>query len=74
MFERYIFLFHIHDLMGWVAPRRIIDAPDDLAWALFFYQGAASVVGQSYTGRHSVLRLLHALHSVSALFLVLAAR
>ena len=24
--------------------------PDDLSWALFFYAGAASVVGQSYTG------------------------
>ena len=30
--------------------RRILDVPDDLSWALFFYSGAASVVGQSYTG------------------------
>ena len=29
---------------------RIMDVPDDLSWALFFYAGAASVVGQSYTG------------------------
>jgi len=30
--------------------RRILDVKDDLSWALFFYSGAASVVGQSYTG------------------------
>jgi hypothetical protein len=29
---------------------RILDVKDDLSWALFFYSGAASVVGQSYTG------------------------
>ena len=29
---------------------RIVDCPDDLSWALFFYAGAASVAGQAYTG------------------------
>ncbi|KAH7520741.1 hypothetical protein FEM48_Zijuj08G0177500 [Ziziphus jujuba var. spinosa] len=28
----------------------IVDAPDDLSWALFHYSGAARVAGQSYTG------------------------
>lgn len=29
---------------------RIVDATDDLSWALFFYAGAASAAGQAYTG------------------------
>ncbi|KAK9829000.1 hypothetical protein WJX72_003323 [[Myrmecia] bisecta] len=29
---------------------RIVDVPDDLSWALFYYGGAASVVGQTYRG------------------------
>ena len=28
----------------------MVDAADDLSWAVFQYSGAASVVGQSYTG------------------------
>ena len=28
----------------------IVDAPDDLSWGLFHYNGAARVAGQSYTG------------------------
>ena len=29
---------------------RIIDAADDLSWGVFFYAGAATAAGQSYTG------------------------
>lgn len=29
---------------------RIVDCTDDLAWALFYYAGAASAAGQSYSG------------------------
>ncbi|KAJ7297031.1 hypothetical protein O6H91_15G056100 [Diphasiastrum complanatum] len=29
---------------------RIVDVTDDLSWGLFYYSGAAEVVGQSYTG------------------------
>ena len=29
---------------------RIVDAVDDLSWSLFYYAGAASVVGQTYRG------------------------
>lgn len=52
---------------------RILDASDDLSWALFFYAGAASAAGQAYTGAvlvtpdgnwpdssHSVRTWLHA--------------
>ena len=31
---------------------RIVYAAEDLSWALFYYAGAASVVGQAYRGAH----------------------
>lgn len=31
---------------------RIVHAEEDLSWALFYYAGAASVVGQAYRGEH----------------------
>eukprot|EP00951_Prasinocladus_malaysianus_P004102 scaffold28990_cov32-Prasinocladus_malaysianus.AAC.1 len=35
---------------------RIVDVPDDLSWGLFYYSGAASVVGQTYQGAVFVTR------------------
>ena len=35
---------------------RIVDCTDDLAWALFYYAGAASAAGQSYSGAVLVSR------------------
>jgi hypothetical protein len=29
---------------------RILDCADDLSWAVFYYSGAASAAGTSYTG------------------------
>ena len=34
---------------------RIVHVQDDLSWGLFYYAGAASVVGQAYRGKHSIL-------------------
>eukprot|EP00903_Cladosiphon_okamuranus_P006721 g6558.t1 len=35
---------------------RIIDVPDDLSWGVFYYAGAATAAGQSYTGALLVSR------------------
>lgn len=35
---------------------RIVDCTNDLAWALFYYAGAASAAGQSYSGAVLVTR------------------
>ena len=34
---------------------RIVHVEEDLSWGLFYYAGAASVVGQAYRGKHSML-------------------
>lgn len=51
--------FHLSVLDNGVTSRefwRIVDCTDDLAWALFYYAGAASAAGQSYSGAVLVSR------------------
>jgi hypothetical protein len=44
---------------------RILDAADDLSWATFYYGGAASAAGTSYTGYVVVRVACHVLCVVS---------
>lgn len=37
---------------------RIVHVQEDMSWGLFYYAGAASVVGQAYRGKHSTLLLM----------------
>jgi len=38
---------------------RILDCADDLSWAVFYYGGAASAAGTSYTGDSLILLLFN---------------
>ena len=42
---------------------RIVDCADNLSWALFYYAGAASVVGLTYRGAVLVSRFTQAIPS-----------
>ena len=42
----------VTSLENWV----VVDAPDDLSWALMYYSGAAASAGQAYSGAVFVSR------------------